>query len=183
MALAKSNTNDLASLFKEGFFRIPSYQRRYSWDERQHKDLFNDLLEAFKTKTVHFLGTLSLQLIETKGFSSTYNIIDGQQRFTTLMILYSELAKKINIPEYKAQLKKNEVYFLEPLNKADSVFFHNILDGVAANPVTNSQQLMKEASVLFAKSIYKFSKVEAQDFCDFILNNGHFRIYLVEDLS
>lgn len=183
MALAKSNTNDLASLFREGFFNIPSYQRRYSWDERQHKDLFSDLLEAFKSKTIHFLGTLSLQLIETRGFSSTYNIIDGQQRFTTLMILYSELAKKINIPEYKAQLKKNDLYFLKPSNKEDSIFFQNILDGTAANPITNSQKLMKEASVFFAKSIYKFSKVEAQNFCDFILNNGHFLIYLVEDLS
>jgi uncharacterized protein with ParB-like and HNH nuclease domain len=87
MAIAKSNTNDLASLFKEGFFNIPPYQRRYSWEEKQQEDLFNDLLEAFYTKSIHFLGTLSLQLTETKGFDAYYNVIDGQQRFTTFFIL------------------------------------------------------------------------------------------------
>nr|MDA3850210.1 DUF262 domain-containing protein [Spirochaetaceae bacterium] len=96
MALAKSNTNDLASLFKEGFFRIPPYQRRYSWSSKEQTDLFNDLYESYQTKSIHFLGTLSLQLTKTTGFHSYYNIIDGQQRFTTLIILYSCIAEKLN---------------------------------------------------------------------------------------
>ena len=116
MAIAKSNTNDLASLFKEGFFKIPPYQRRYSWDIKQQLDLLNDLVEAYHTKTKHFLGTLSVQLIETKGFDSIYNLIDGQQRFTTLIILYSCLADISGNITYKNYLKRNNEYFLEPIS-------------------------------------------------------------------
>jgi uncharacterized protein with ParB-like and HNH nuclease domain len=183
MAIAKSNTNDLASLFKEGYFRIPPYQRRYSWGEKQQLDLLKDLLEAFETKTKHFLGTLSLQLIETKGFDSYYNIIDGQQRFTTLLLLYACLANVSDDKRYLDYLKRNERYFLEPINEEEKHFLVELLEQKNPPPKTNSQNNMVSAMNEFKKRIKLIGVKKINDFLDYILNNTQFLIYLVDDYA
>jgi uncharacterized protein with ParB-like and HNH nuclease domain len=183
MAIARSNTNDLASLFKEGFFRIPPYQRRYSWEFKQQMDLFNDLLEAFETKANHFLGTLSLQLIETKGFDSYYNIIDGQQRFTTLLLLYGTLAHASEDKRYIEYLKRNNIYFLEPINQDEKQFLLDLLDNKSSVSKTNSQNMMVQAVNEYTKRIKLIGKSKIIDFLDFILNHTLFLIYLVDDYA
>jgi len=66
-------------------FRIPHYQRPYSWTSEQVDDLWDDLLE--NAATGHFLGSLVL----ASENESKPQVIDGQQRLTTLMILLSVL--------------------------------------------------------------------------------------------
>lgn len=54
----------LSQLFMGALFRIPSYQRAYSWTEKQHEDLWNDLYSVFAsgpTGSNHFLGTIVLE--------------------------------------------------------------------------------------------------------------------------
>lgn len=70
---------------EEQQFRIPPYQRPYSWTGEQVDDLWEDLLE--NASTGHFLG--SLVLSTEHEFRPL--VIDGQQRLTTLMILMSVL--------------------------------------------------------------------------------------------
>lgn len=184
MAIAKSNTNDLASLFKEGYFNIPPYQRRYSWEEKQQLDLFNDLLEAFETRSIHFLGTLSLQLTNIKGFDAYYNIIDGQQRFTTLLLLYSCLAHLTTDKRYLSYLKRNEKYFLEPINQEEKEYLLKLLDGQQPKPTTYSQSMMLQAVKEYTKRISKFiGKEKINDFLDHMLNKTQFLIYLVDDYT
>jgi uncharacterized protein with ParB-like and HNH nuclease domain len=184
MAIAKSNTNDLASLFKEGFFNIPPYQRRYSWEEKQQEDLFNDLLEAFEIRSVHFLGTLSLQLTETKGFDAYYNIIDGQQRFTTLLLLYSCLAHLSDDKRYLSYLKRNESYFLNPINQEEKDFLLKILDAQTPKPETYSQKMMLQAVKKYTRLAQKtIGKDKASDFLDHMLNKTQFLVYLVDDYT
>jgi uncharacterized protein with ParB-like and HNH nuclease domain len=65
-------------------FKVPIYQRDYSWDKDYCEDLWNVILEIPQDKT-HYLGYLVLQP-ETDR-SGTYWIIDGQQRISTLSIL------------------------------------------------------------------------------------------------
>ena len=183
MSIAKSNTNDLASLFKEGFFKIPAYQRRYSWGLKQQLDLLNDLNESYQTKSKHFLGTLSVQLIETKGFDSIYNLIDGQQRFTTLILLYSCLANKSRNTTYKDYLKRNNQYFLEPLNRKEKQFLSDLLDSKPSVPKTISQELMLQARDEFNKRIRTFTGNDIDLFIDHVLNNAIFLVYPVEDYT
>jgi len=184
MAIAKSNTNDLASLFKEGFFRIPPYQRRYSWEKKQQLDLLNDLLEAFETGTKHFLGTLSLQLIDTKGFDSYYNIIDGQQRFTTLLLLYACLANISDDKRYLEYLKRDGKYFLEPINNDERIFLIDLLNQRNPKALTSSQSNMILAMEEYKKRIKKFiGENKINDFLDYILNNTQFLIFLVDDYA
>lgn len=66
-------------------YRVPPYQREYSWQKAQWEELFEDLVDA---DGAHFLGTI-ITLDQTmdalKG--STLYVIDGQQRLTTLSLL------------------------------------------------------------------------------------------------
>jgi uncharacterized protein with ParB-like and HNH nuclease domain len=184
MALAKSNTNDLASLFREGFFNIPPYQRRYSWEDKQQQDLFNDLLEAYQTKSIHFLGTLSLQLTSTKGFDAYYNIIDGQQRFTSLLLLYSSLAQISSDKKYLSYLKRNDKYFLEPINQEEKEYLSQLLDGKNPKPITYSQSMILQAMKEYTKKAPKYiGKENINDFLDHMLNKTQFLIYLVDDYT
>lgn len=182
MALAKSNTNDLASLFKEGKYKIPVYQRRYSWEEPQQLALFNDLLEAKQHNSHHFLGTLSLELLSNKGMVSEYNIIDGQQRFTTLMILYSVLSQKTNKSEYINSIKIGTGYILESINQVENEFLESLLSS-SSIPISSSlsQLSMQTCKKLFESKIRDISSIDAEKFCDFILNNSMFLIYLLDD--
>lgn len=65
-------------------FIIPRFQRDYSWDTPQWDDLWMDIEQVLvKAEDDHYMGYLVLQTSDDK----MYYIIDGQQRFTTIMIL------------------------------------------------------------------------------------------------
>ncbi|GAA4682378.1 DUF262 domain-containing protein [Pseudonocardia yuanmonensis] len=70
-------------------YRIPRYQREYSWQKKEWEDLFQDLVEA---EGAHFLGTI-ITLNQTKDAvdSTVLELIDGQQRATTLTLLLSSI--------------------------------------------------------------------------------------------
>ena len=66
-------------------YRIPPYQREYSWQKAQWEDLFQDLIEA---DGAHFLGTIiTLNQTTDAVHSGVLEVIDGQQRMTTLTLL------------------------------------------------------------------------------------------------
>ena len=66
-------------------YRIPPYQREYSWQKTQWEDLFQDLIEA---DGAHFLGTIiTLNTTMDAVHSGVLELIDGQQRVTTLTLL------------------------------------------------------------------------------------------------
>jgi Protein of unknown function DUF262 len=66
-------------------YRIPPYQREYSWQKAQWEELFQDLVEA---DGPHFLGTIiTLNATTDAVYSGVLELIDGQQRVTTLTLL------------------------------------------------------------------------------------------------
>jgi uncharacterized protein with ParB-like and HNH nuclease domain len=70
---------------------LPSYQRPYRWSVASTNTLFIDTYEAFKNNLPEYrLGTVILH----KDSSNVYNIVDGQQRLTTLSILLYTLGKE-----------------------------------------------------------------------------------------
>lgn len=84
----------LQSLFAERVFRIPHYQRFYSWRSRQRRDLFSDLTKLAEQDPAqhHFMATVvCFRTPETRAIGTAqyriYDIVDGQQRLTTLIIL------------------------------------------------------------------------------------------------
>ena len=65
-------------------YRVPPYQRDYSWSEEQWDDLWNDLMDLRSDPDErHYLGAL---VVEERG-DREFLIIDGQQRLATLSVL------------------------------------------------------------------------------------------------
>lgn len=98
----------VADIFNNGIFSIPSYQRDYAWEAKNLEDLWEDLLEAELAKNDemgHFLGTIVVA--KNPHDSNVYDIIDGQQRATTLFMLRYALNYKTKNPQRKI------VYFLD----------------------------------------------------------------------
>lgn len=73
---------------KNYFFNIPIYQRLYVWEVDQIKTLLEDIETAFDTeKDIFFLGGVLVVKNEQLNDGVVYDLIDGQQRFTTLWML------------------------------------------------------------------------------------------------
>ncbi|MBR6985155.1 MAG: DUF262 domain-containing protein [Ruminococcus sp.] len=82
-------------LHRETQFFIPIFQRNYAWDSKNCKKLFDDIISIAKdtNRPCHFIG--SIIYLRTTPFSSSINeyaVIDGQQRLTTISLLFLALA-------------------------------------------------------------------------------------------
>jgi uncharacterized protein with ParB-like and HNH nuclease domain len=79
----------------ETTFAIPVYQRNYDWTLVQCKQLLHDILEAGKSEKInaHFLGSIVYvhDDVYTASGLTELTIIDGQQRLTTLTLIYIAL--------------------------------------------------------------------------------------------
>ncbi|GAA7021590.1 DUF262 domain-containing protein [Helicobacter pylori] len=96
---------NLDGVVEKGVFEIPSYQRGYAWQERQLKDFWNDLEHVSKLgNKFHYMHSLTLRGLENELEDSAFEIIDGQQRLATSLILLSLLAKttKHKDPKYSS---------------------------------------------------------------------------------
>lgn len=112
----------LSKIFSADFeYHIPGYQRPYAWTEEETGILFDDLYEFFQTEAIdnYFLGSIVLIKDENKPYA---DVIDGQQRLTTLSILFSVMANLFHTEAYRNNCKK---YLQEE---------GNILEGIAAQP-------------------------------------------------
>lgn len=92
----KSKTLTLPEIFNNGLncFEIPDYQRAYSWEKSQRRDLMMDIENIMQLQNYrHFTGTIVAQQKEWREDLYSYNIVDGQQRLTSLVILLSVLAQ------------------------------------------------------------------------------------------
>ncbi|GAA7998143.1 DUF262 domain-containing protein [Helicobacter pylori] len=84
----------LDGVVEKGVFEIPSYQRGYAWQIRQLKDFWNDLEHVSKLgDKFHYMHSLTLRGLENELEDSAFEIIDGQQRLATSLILLGLLAK------------------------------------------------------------------------------------------
>ena len=86
----------LSKIFSSEFdYHIPAYQRPYAWTEEESGTLFDDLYDFFRTEDDdnYFLGSIVLIKEDNNPHS---DVIDGQQRLTTLTILLAALASSFD---------------------------------------------------------------------------------------
>ena len=130
----------LATIFSSDFdYAIPSYQRPYAWTEVQAGELFSDLVDFFTKEKddTYFLGSIVLIKEEGKPHAE---VIDGQQRLTTLTILLAALTT-----QFSGELRADfENYIREPgrasqglkpkprlaLRERDRQFFADYIQGL-----------------------------------------------------
>lgn len=105
-------------------FVIPVYQRNYDWIEAQCKQLFQDIIETgSKNEENHFIGSIVFihDGVYTSSEVKPLVVIDGQQRLTTITLLYLALYHfaKGNKREAKAE-EINEVFLINKFVSEDS---------------------------------------------------------------
>jgi uncharacterized protein with ParB-like and HNH nuclease domain len=93
--LLDTRTTSFGDLISNGkIYRVPPFQRDYSWTEENWEDLWQDILTLYNNpNTSHYMGALVLQSSSTS--EKEFTIIDGQQRLATLSIVAIAVIEKI----------------------------------------------------------------------------------------
>ncbi|WP_143424651.1 DUF262 domain-containing protein, partial [Helicobacter pylori] len=110
---------NLDGVVEKGVFEIPSYQRGYAWQMKQLEDFWSDLEHVSKLENkFHYMHSLTLRKSDDDFGDIDFEIIDGQQRLATSLILLGLLAKTT----------KNENYSLANLKSILSYnfYYHDI---------------------------------------------------------
>ncbi|MFE2581132.1 DUF262 domain-containing protein [Streptomyces sp. NPDC059378] len=145
----------LHKVFRSDYdFRIPDCQRPYAWDVEQAVQLLTDLEESLDrgTDEPYFLG--SIVLVKAKG-NAPAEVIDGQQRLTTLTILLALLRDLTEDPDLRGDLDRlvtepgNKVRRLDPKPKLtlrfrDAGFFQKYVQTKGA---TETLRILKEVTL------------------------------------
>ena len=143
-------------------FCIPSFQRGYRWGEDKKKQkneviqLLEDIYEACKGDEE---ASYFLQPIVVNKKKDIYYLIDGQQRITTLFLIYKflDLTKNISI-EYQNESRQGSKEFLEKLNKEtkdNNIDFYHIYNAYECikNWFENNENLREEFHSYFQKNV------------------------------
>ena len=166
------NLNDVLGNGK--IYKVPQFQRDYSWGQDNWEDLWNDIDLAKETKNAHYMGSVVLQ--STTG--KEYLIIDGQQRFTTLSIIVlavidaiqqlanrdievDENRERVNIlmRQYIGQKDPSSLRYSSKLflNENNDGFYQNRLltfkDPVSERKLSDSEKLMWQGYQFFRQSV------------------------------
>src|SRR5206468_12437690 len=100
-------------------YEIPPYQRPYSWEKENVQQLLDDIWEAYEAQeSEYFIG--SLITIEREK-DRRYDVVDGQQRLTTLNLVLARLRDNIGDDAAKVELGKR-------------ILPRNVLTGEAETP-------------------------------------------------
>ncbi|QQW66685.1 DUF262 domain-containing protein [Helicobacter pylori] len=142
---------DLDGVIEKGVFEIPSYQRGYAWQERQLKDFWNDLEHVSKLgNQFHYMHSLTLRELENEFENSAFEIIDGQQRLATSLILLGLLAKTTQ--------NKDPKYSLTNLEPILSYKYYGLREAFRA--ITEEEKDLKA----FKTSFYARNLIDAYEF-------------------
>ncbi|MGL2619828.1 DUF262 domain-containing protein [Helicobacter pylori] len=155
---------NLDGVVEKGVFEIPSYQRGYAWQMKQLEDFWSDLEHVSNLENkFHYMHSLTLRKSDDDFGDIDFEIIDGQQRLATSLILLGLLAKTT----------KNENYSLANLKSILSYnfYYHDI--GEAFRAITEEEDLEKFKTSFYAKNLisaYEFFKEKTSNITNPTLN-------------
>jgi uncharacterized protein with ParB-like and HNH nuclease domain len=190
---------NLTDIFNNKIFRIPDYQRGYSWENPQLEDLWRDL-EILEKGESHYTGMLSVKFDAEKDI---YYVIDGQQRITTLTILIKVIVDKfasddwLNDKEvsdyiktflYKKTGSQGEItkmifgYVDKPSHihfKTEILKLDNTDDSTPKDTLYTIN--LSNAKEFFANKIQGLNEVQSEKLLKKITTNLKFNFYQIED--
>ncbi len=163
MSMQPSNSSFQELLGNGTIYRVPQFQRDYSWQQEHWEDLWNDI-EALSVERYHYLGYIVLQRQQDGSFT----VIDGQQRLITLSIIVLAAMSQIKAlaeNEERLELIQNKfIGFKHPvtlqinaklqLNRNNNHYFRQLAsDLVPANDrnMKATNQYIKKAFCFFTK--------------------------------
>ncbi len=138
----------LEKFFAQKKFRIPPYQRDFAWQLENVDDLWDDIKDALDSRTSHYLGTFVLAKGNVDG---AYNLVDGQQRLTTItMLLHALIAC---LPE-RDKIVASDRYLQDragqrrlTLQTENDTFFKDLTEGKPVTPINGGQRRLQRAFV------------------------------------
>jgi len=169
--------------------RMPPYQRSYSWEAKEANELLTDLIDSAETGTPHFVGAIVLIHGSENG---VLEIVDGQQRLTTLTILLAVLrdletdkaraaALHALIADDARPILGEGANWRLTLNHMDGPFFRDTiqtpgatrtLDKEPSEPVeSESQQRMVRNASAFVSRIKDMTDEERRSLADMVMNH------------
>lgn len=91
-----TQSNEISQFFDGTYFRLPDYQRGYSWKEKHVEDLLKDIEYVIESdeRINHYIGTVVLY--RDKNKKKKKHLIDGQQRVTTITLLVKSIIDELN---------------------------------------------------------------------------------------
>jgi hypothetical protein len=174
----KTENNTFRKLLGNGLtYTIPRFQRDYSWTDTEWDDLWTDIqLVQSNSEPAHYMGYLVLQSADDKLFE----VIDGQQRLTTLSIIVLAILRnlqklvdqEIDTDNNKArmdQIRSSYIGYLDPvtliprskltLNRNNDHYYQGYLVPLKSLPVRGfkaSEHAMRKASDWFERRILEY---------------------------
>ena len=176
----------LRDIIKERY-RIPIYQRPYEWAEKNINDFLNTIFEAFSTKSEVdvgkyeksvFFGTIQFNK-ETKD-ANILDIVDGQQRLTTFLLLLDVLQKEI-IKNHPGE-NNNDYSNTIDSEELKKVLSETQIKKVSSKYSKNKEQLRKATSEYYEQE-FKDKTNFYSELKDFVLDNIYFVILTTEEMD
>lgn len=186
----QSGSSKIFELFNgDKIFNVPKYQRAYTWQKENLTDFLDDLINHRGDKE-YFLGTFLFHQQPNRGEYELIDIVDGQQRLTTIILFQKELisvlgetSQKISDKTFYRYVKDRDgVYKLE-LDNDDNTFLHNLIDNEEIdNTETPSQKNLLFSKSFFQKELKKLSTEKLEHIYE-ILINAEIILYIVNKIS
>jgi hypothetical protein len=176
----------LRDIIKERY-RIPIYQRPYEWAEKNINDFLNTIFEAFSMKSEVnagkyeksvFFGTIQFNK-ETKD-ANILDIVDGQQRLTTFLLLLDVLQKEI-IKNHPGE-NNNDYSNTIDSEELKKVLSETQIKKVSSKYSKNKEQLRKATSEYYEQE-FKDKTNFYSELKDFVLDNIYFVILTTEEMD
>jgi hypothetical protein len=182
----KTENNTYRKLIGNGLtYKIPRFQRDYSWTEDEWEDLWADILGVLQAggEPAHYMGYLVLQSHDEK----TFDVIDGQQRLTTLTLIVLAALKNLQrlvtekvLPDQNQrrldQIRQTYVGYLDPvtlisrtkltLNRNNDHYFQTYLVPLGHLPQRGfraSEHALRKAFEWFEKRVREHAKRAGND--------------------
>jgi hypothetical protein len=182
----KTENNTYRKLIGNGLtYHIPRFQRDYSWTDEEWEDLWSDILESVRDggESAHYMGYLVLQSQDEK----TFDVIDGQQRLTTLSLIVLAVLKNLQrlIEDKKSpddnkrrldQIRQSYIGYLDPvtlitrsklsLNRNNDNYYQTYLVALGHLPqrgLRASEHNLRKAFEWYDRRVRDYSKKEGGD--------------------
>jgi hypothetical protein len=139
----------LEKFFTGKLLQVPPYQRNYAWQPSNVDELWEDIREALDTKTSHYLGTFILARGKGDGH---YDLVDGQQRLTTLTMMLTALVNRLPSSEDRRKVVAEDRYIKDAngderltLLGDNHDFFKRMIAGQDPKPQNGGQKRLLSA--------------------------------------
>jgi len=176
----------LSELFNDLPLFIPAYQRPYSWEVREARELWNDIYNCYEESGQHFIGPMYFKSVHIDS-DAMYEVTDGQQRITSIFLLLMAFKRLLKNDFNNPLLQENEElksiqYLIDVMTRkrnkprlvlgaSDRDSFKKITENFDTIPTSlkqykmmfhqNNQIFLRSAQLLYENFFYFYKELKA----------------------